>query len=265
MEVRDMKIPSTKEAPAILAPYSRCHRCGSPYRPEFAGLEWPKRCTYEPCRHLEYHHLNNIGVLLQTVTDGTRIGILTPIRGHAPMIGYPASTGGFQELEDHSSEWAGARETWEEVLRQLGILQPDENDLRMLCSRSTGPLIVGRRQNLVFSVNPNPIHVSAFEGFVGDVETTAIDFSWGPRVLAFPSHTYALARYFRDHQGMDVPRSHIVQPRTGDVVTTGEGSKTIFETHYDQPLLHKDIWCVLFEDRGVPQPVIHRDGGWLAA
>jgi hypothetical protein len=258
-----MKTDAMKEAAPAFAPYSRCHRCGSPYRPEFVGQEWPKRCTNDECRTLEYHHLNNIGVLLQTVTDGSRIGILTPVRGHAPMIGFPAATGGFQELDDQSSEDAAGREIWEEVLKQLGIARPDEEDLVPLCSRATGPLIVGRRQNLVFSVNPVPLNVSLFDAFVGDAETTAIDFSWGPRVLAFPSHTYALARYFRDQQGMTVPEAHLVQPRTGDTIFTSDGPRTIFETHYDQPVLDQGIWCVLLEDRGTPVQVIRRGRNWI--
>lgn len=244
--------------------YSHCHRCGHLYGREFADHEWPKRCTNDECRTLEYHHINNIGVLLQTVTDGERMGVLTPTRGHAPMIGYPAGTGGFQELSDHGSEWAGAREAWEEVLQQLGIAQPDEDDLRMLCSRATGPLIVGRRQNLVFSVNPIPLHVSAFDAFVPDAETLGIDFSWGPRKMAFPSHTYALARYFRDHQGMDVPEHHIVQPRTGDAIETPMGTMTVFETPYDQPMFDEGVWHVLTADRGTPMAVRNEDRRWIA-
>jgi hypothetical protein len=247
---------------SILVPYSHCHKCGGLYRPEMAGKEWPKRCTNDRCRNLEWHHLNIIGVNLQTVTDGKRKGILSPIRGHAPMIGHPAITGGFQELEDHSSEDAGAREDWEEVLKQLGLQKPDEEDMIPLCSRATGPLIVGRRQNLVFSVNPNPIHVSVFDAFVPDAETSAIEFSWGPRVLAFPSHTYALARYFRDHQGMTVPEAYMKQPRTGDMIVSADRRLPVFETPYAQPLLDDGVWMVQTEDGGDPLPVVLDNGIW---
>jgi hypothetical protein len=236
-----------------------------PNRRETAGREWPKRCTNECCRHLEWHHLNNIGVLMQTVTDGERIGILTPIRGHAPMIGFPAGTGGFQELEDHGSEHAGAREEWEEILRQLGLGMPDEEALEILCSRATGPLIVGRRQNLVFSVNPDPMHVSVFAPFMADAETRAIEFSWGPRTMAFPSHTYALAKYFRKYHGMKVPEAHLVQPRTGDVVVTDDGPAVVFETPYAQPRLDDGVWFVLLEDGGTPLAVVRRGKDWIAS
>lgn len=260
-----MSIIDMKDDEQALVPYSHCHKCGHLYVSEIAGKQWPKRCTNDRCRNLEWHHLNNIGVNLQTVTDGKRTGILTPIRGHAPMIGHPAITGGFQELEDQSSEDAGAREDWEEVLKQLGLPKPDEDDMISLCSRSTGPFIVGRRQNLVFSVNPNPIHVSVFDAFVGDAETTAIDFSWAPKVLAFPSHTYALARYFRDHQGMQVPEAYIKQPRTGDVIETDDGPVIVFETHYAQPFLDDGVWCVLTEDRGIPLAVVRDGQRWKTA
>lgn len=246
------------------APYSRCHRCGSPYRSEFEGSEWPKRCTNEAeCGILEYHHINVIGVAMQTVTDGKNVGLLTPTRGHAPMIGHPALAGGFQELADHSSEFAAIREKWEEVFRQLGIPMPDEEDMRLLCTRATGPLIVGRRQNLVFSVNPNPIHIDVFAPFMADDETSGIDFTWGPRVLAFPSHTYACARFFRDYLGREVPDAHIRQPRTGDLVDTGNGIVPVFETPYVQPHLEEGVWCVLTEDRGTPLPVIRDGDGWV--
>lgn len=257
-----MDIESMKKDGQGLVPHSHCHQCGHLYRPETTGLEWPKRCTNDACRNLQFANPTPIGVMLQTVTNGHRTGILTPIRGHAPMVGFPAATGGFVELTDRSIEHGGARETWEEVLRQLGIPMPNEDDLIMLCSRGTGPVIAGRRQMLVFSVNPDPIHVSAFEPFVGDAETLSIDFSWGPRVLAFPSHTYALARYFRDHQGMDVPKEHILQPVTQDVVITEDGPRTVFETHYAQPMLDGGIWNVLLEDGGKPVPVIHDGSDW---
>jgi hypothetical protein len=263
-DVEGMDITDMKDDEQALVPYSHCHRCGHTYVAEFAGQEWPKRCTNQRCRNLQFVNPTPISVMLQTVTDGSRIGILTPIRGHAPMVGFPAGTGGFTELTDRSSEHGGARETWEEVLRQLGIPMPDEETLIPMCSRTTGPIIPGRRQLLSFSVNPAPMHVSVFEPFVGDAETTSIDFSWGPRVLAFPSHTYALARYFRDHQGMDVPDAHIVQPITRDVIETAEGQATVFETHYAQPLLDQGIWSVLLEDGGAPVAVIRDGSAWRA-
>lgn len=264
-DVSDMDIDRMKDDEQPLVPYSHCHKCGHLYEPETAGIEWPKRCTNARCRNLQFVNPTPIGVMLQTVTDGERIGILTPVRGHAPMVGFKAVTGGFTELTDRSSEHGGARETWEEVLKQLGIPMPDEDALKLLCSRATGPIIPGRRQLLTFSVNPIPLHVSVFEPFVGDAETRSIDFAWGPRVLAFPSHTYALARYFRDYQGMTVPKAHILQPQTADVVRTDRGPMTVFETHYMQPFLEDGVWSILLEDGGTPMPVIHDGEGWVQA
>lgn len=241
------------------APHSHCHQCGSKYAPEILGQEWPKRCTNNDCRNLQFVNPTPIGVMLQTVTDGHRFGILTPIRGHAPMAGFPGITGGFQEITDHSSEYAGAREAHEEVGYGLGMEQVDEDRLELLCSRSTGPFVPGRRQNLVFSVNPVPIHISAYDGFVPDAETSAIEFSWAPRVLSFPSHTYALARYFQRYHGMEVPEAYIHQPRTGTIVN----ERPIFNIPYHQPLLDEGAWHVEMEEGVEPIAVIRKDEKWI--
>lgn len=241
-----------------------CHRCGTGYGIDDPTAGWPRRCVNDDCRHVEFANPKPIGVMLQTVTDGERVGILTPIRGHAPMIGHPGGTGGFQELTDQSSEHAGSRETWEEVFKQLGIPMVDEDEIELLCSRSTGPFMPERRQNLVFSVNATPIDVALLDAFVPDAETAAIDVSWEPRVLAFPSHTYALARYFQVYQNMDVPEAYIRQPRTGDEVATAQGLRAVFETPYDQPLLDDGVWQVLLDDGGDPVAVVHSEGRWMA-
>lgn len=240
-------------------PFSHCHFDGTPLVQVLATEEWPKKCP--ACGHLQFVNPTPIGVMLQTVTDGNRIGILTPVRGHAPMIGHPGGTGGFQEIRDRGSEHAGAREEWEEIGRALGHEMADEDDLELLHTQATGPFIPGRRQNLVFSVNPNPIHISAYEDFVPDAETRAIEFSWEPRILAFPSHTCALAKYFRRYHGMDVPEHFIRQPRTGDIVNGQE----IFNVPYDQPLLDGGIWMVEMQEGAAPTAVTCEGGSWREA
>jgi hypothetical protein len=241
---------------------SHCHFDGTRYVRASPDSEWPRKCP--ECGHLQFNNPKPIGVLLQTVTDGKRTGILTPVRGHAPMIGFPAGTGGFQELSDQSSEHAGAREKHEEVDRGVGIDIADEDDIQILCSRATGPILPERRQNLVFSVNPNPVHVSAYDGFVPDAETTAIEVSWEPRVLAFPSHTYALAKYFKVYQGVDAPEAYMRQPRTGDIVFIEGAATTIFNIPYGQDLVDQGLWNVEIEDGGTPIPVRPYDDAPIA-
>lgn len=240
---------------------THCHFDGTRYVRASAESEWPRKCP--ECGHLQFNNPKPIGVLLQTVTDGKRTGILTPVRGHAPMIGFQAGTGGFQELSDQSSEHAGAREKHEEVDRSLGMEIDDEDDIQILCSRATGPILPERRQNLVFSVNPNPVHISAYDRFVPDAETTAIEFSWGPRLLAFPSHTYALAKYFKVYQGITAPEAYMKQPRTGDVVFIDGVATTIFNIPYDQGLVDQGLWNVEVEDGGSPIAVRPYDGAPL--
>lgn len=245
-----------------MEPHSHCHQCGTPYVREYAEQEWPKRCPN--CSNLQFVNPIPIGVLLQTVTDGERIGILTPVRGHAPMIDHPGGTGGFQEITDQSSEHAGAREKWEEVGRSLGHEMDDPDDLELLCSRATGPFIPGRRQNLVFSVNPKPVAISAYDAFIPDAETKAIHVSWKPEVLAFPSHTYALAKYFQRYQNMEVPSSYLVQPRTGDMIDVNGIIAPAFNIPYVQPSVDDGIWHVEMEEHGVPVPVWRVNGRWIA-
>ena len=232
--------------------HAHCHRCGTAYGNE----SWPRKCP--GCGSEQYNNPTPIGVLLQTVTDGSRVGILTPIRGHAPMIGHPGGTGGFQEAADRSFRHSGCREYGEEI--RLG--EPTEDECELLIDRTSGPhRPVGRRQTLVFSVNHTPVHISAYDAFVPDQETTAIDFSWKPRVLAFPTHTLALAIYFQKHQGMNPPSHLIDQPRTDDRLVDG---RTVYDVPYDQPLLHAGIWTVLvgrpLDTEAVS--VIRRTGIW---
>lgn len=245
-------------------PHSHCHQCGTAYVAEIEGQEWPKRCPNDDCKNLMFVNPIPIGVMLQTVTDGDRTGILTPIRGHAPMVDFPGITGGYQEITDNGSEHAGAREKWEEISKALGIPMADEEDLELLCTRATGPFIPGRRQNLVFSVNPKPIHISAYDAFRPDAETKAIHISWNPEILAFPSHTYAVAKYFQRYQGVQPPTSYLRQPRTGDDIHMSAEIAKAFNIPYHQPEIENDIWFVDIAGKNEPVPTRYHLGRWEA-
>ena len=228
------------------SPHTFCSCCGTRY----PSSDWPRVCSN--CNFMQFNNPTPIGVLLQTVTDGNRTGILTPIRGHAPMIGFPAETGGFQEVTDFSFEHTGCREFCEEI--RLGQINPDKCELLM--SRLSGPLLpVGKRQSLVFSVNPVPLHIDAFDDFIPDAETSAIDFAWGPKALAFPTHTMALALYFKKYQGMSVPAHYLHQPSISDYVTDENDSYVIYDIPYDQPYLDEGKWTVLIGDHIYKQSV----------
>lgn len=225
-----------------------CNRCGTAYD----TIGWPRKCPNAECGHLQFNNPTPIGVMLQQVTDGERTGIVTPIRGHAPMIGRPAGTGGFQEAADRSSEHAGCREYGEE----LHLPEPSPADVKLLISRACGPMTpVGKRQVLIFGVNQRIEHIDLYKDFVPDHETLAIEFSWSPRVLAFPTHTLALALYFEQYQGVSAPKAHVDQPQTGDVV----GNHQIYDVPYDQPLLDDGIWSVLMSEHEMPIGIV-RDG-----
>ena len=244
-----------------LEPQSHCHRCGTAYVRANADAEWPRKCP--ACGNLQWANPTPIGVMLQRVRDGDRIGVATPLRGHDPMRGHPGLTGGFHDIWDQGSQDAGSREIHEEIgLPRLD--DPDEAEL--LCTQSTGPFIPGRRQNLVFSLSPAIVDVSAFDDWKPDAETMAMDFSWEPRVLAFPSHTRALSIYFQRHQAIEPPAHYVSQPRTGNTVHLATGGRTVFEVPYAQPTLDDGVWQVLLVDAGTaPVGVVLRDGAWRVA
>lgn len=236
--------------------HTHCHRCGETYGSE----AWPRSCP--ACGNLQWHNPTPIGVLMQPVvgSDG-RVGVLTPIRGQDPMRGHPALTGGFQEAADMSSEDAGAREFHEEI----GLPRPREEDVRIFASRSTGPMVAGRRQNLVFSYSLHPLPLAAFDAFVPDAETLAIEVSWAPRPLAFPSHSWAMARFFVEKLGIQAPPHLLRQPRTGDAVRTAAGTATVHDVPYAQPMLELGVWVAIL-DEGAPPVALDVDGGgWTLA
>lgn len=244
-----------------LEPQSHCHRCGTRYVDAIADNPWPRGHRECPnCGVLNYFNPKPIGVMLQRVVDGQRIGIATPIRGHNPMRGYAAITGGFQDGYDQSCQDAGAREINEEV--KLPRVEGDD-DAEVIHTQATGPFIPERRQSLVFSLSPVIVPISVFDDFEPDAETLEMHYSWRPEVLAFPSHTKALARYFQRFHAMTPPEHYIAQPRTGDPI--GSHGVQIFEVPYHQPLLDDGIWSVVVEDGGDPIAVRLVNGVWKLA
>lgn len=237
-------------------PYSHCHHCGTPY----PDAEWPRKCT--GCSDMRWHNPTPIGVLLQTVTDGTRIGILTPVRGHGPQLGCEGLTGGFEEATDDGVDDAAMREYREEIHRENDV---DRADLVIIRSRGSGPMYPpGKRQSLTFSVNPVPVHVDAFRNWVPDAETTAIEVSWEPRVLAFPTHTLALAEYFRRFQGVEAPAPYFDQPLTGDNAVDDNGVYyPVYNVVYEQPDLDEGLWRVQLEENGRHVRVRRKGDDWL--
>jgi len=232
-------------------PYSHCHQCGTAY----PDARWPRKCT--ECGDLRWNNPTPIGVLLQTVTDGTRIGILTPVRGHGPQLGCEGLTGGFEEATDDGVDDAAMREYREEIHRDSDVRR---EDLDIVQSRGSGPMYPpGKRQSLTFSVNPVPVHVDEFRNWVPDAETTAIEFSWEPRVLAFPTHTLALAVYFRKYQGVEAPAHYFDQPITGDIAMHEGDAYPVFNVVYEQARLDDGCWTVQLEADG-PYVTVRRDG-----
>lgn len=237
-------------------PYSHCHLCGTPY----GSTAWPRVCP--ACNDQRWASPTPIGVLLQPVTDGIRTGILTPIRGHAPQAGRPALVGGFSESSDDGACDTAAREDEEEI--RIG--RKDASKLILMLSRGSGPMEPpGRRQQLTFCRNPEAVHIDIFRDWQPDAETTAIQISWTPRVLAFPTHTEAMAIWFRDQQGMAVPDAYVDQPRTGDGVEDGpEDACFVLDVPYHQPLLDDGVWMVIVEHGGAPTRIRRRHGMWVA-
>lgn len=243
-------------------PYSHCDACGKRFDDQ---TSWPRTCVVtdvDGCGRVRWHNPTPIGVLLQTVTDGKRLGILTPTRGNAPQRGLPGLVGGYQEAGDDGGDDAAMREYLEEIRRRM---QGRRVDLDIILSRASGPMEPpGSRQTLLFSVNHVPIHVDEFDDWQPDAETLAIDFSWEPRVLAFPTHTQALALYFLRFHEIEAPAAYMDQPRTGDRLVGLPGIDTIHDVPYQQDLLDEGFWSVTPAAGRAPVAVRRQHDAWEA-
>jgi len=256
-------------AKPVMEAHTFCHRCATRYVRVNEATAWPRKCPN--CANLQFFNPTPIAVMLQRVRDGDRIGIATPLRGINPMRGRPAITGGYHDGWDQSSEEAGAREIGEEIgFEPMGDLSvgteviDTDDDVELLMTQSTGPFIATRRQNLVFSLSPVILPLSHFDDWEPNEETMAMHYSWGPEVLAFPSHTRALAKYFQRHHGIVPPVQYMKQPKTGHPVMVDGTLRPVFEVPYAQPLLDDGTWLVSLEDGGVPVAVSLERKFWQA-
>lgn len=120
----------------------------------------------------------------------TQRGILVGMRGHEPGRGLWGLPGGFVELSENFEKGAG-RETQEET----GIIpHTDFIKLWYSANNSTG------EQVLVFNKFEGTLPGSALDRFRACAECPEIKVCWEPEELAFPTHTEALARWFREEE-----------------------------------------------------------------
>lgn len=163
---------------------SHCSYCGAAFP---VALPWPRRCPH--CRNVTYQNPLPVSVVLLPVDDG----LLLIRRTQEPQAGKLALPGGFVEVGETWQE-AGAREVGEET----GITI-DAGGIRLFDARSApdGTL-------LVFGLAP-PLPSQNLPPFVPSKETSEMTVAHGPLELAFPTHTEAAARFWKEiTHGSDV-------------------------------------------------------------
>ncbi len=161
---------------------SHCSYCGVAFP---ADLPWPRRCP--ACGSVTYRNPLPVSVVLLPVDDG----LLLVRRTQEPQAGKLALPGGFIEIGETWQE-AGAREMREET----GIMI-DAGGIRLFDTRSApdGTL-------LVFGLAP-PQSSQALPPFLPSDEPSEMTVARGPLDLAFPTHTEAAARYWKEKHDND--------------------------------------------------------------
>jgi ADP-ribose pyrophosphatase YjhB (NUDIX family) len=156
---------------------SHCSYCGHAYE---AGASWPRRCS--ACGRLSYLNPLPVAVALVPVDDG----LLVVRRDVEPNRGALALPGGFIDLGE-SWQQAAVREVAEET----GVrIDPDQIRLLDAVSAPDGTL-------LVFGLAPATT-AAALPASAPTAETTGWELITAPTALAFPLHTAAAERFFRN-------------------------------------------------------------------
>ena len=156
---------------------SHCGYCGNAF-PENAA--WPRRCIR--CGNTVYVNPLPVSVVLLPV-DG---GLLLVRRTQEPQAGKWSLPGGFIEIGESWQE-AGARELFEETGYRV---DPAEIRLFDTLSAPNGTL-------LVFGLGPAQ-SAGDLPAFKASRETSAARMMTGPGELAFPTHTQAAARFWKE-------------------------------------------------------------------
>lgn len=157
-----------------------CPHCGA----AFVDAAWPRHCA--ACAATTYRNPTPVAVLLLPIATSGADGVLVIRRGLKDGFGKLALPGGYVDFG----------ETWQQAavreLREETQVVVDANDVALfgVDSADNGTL-------LVFARGPR-LQASSLPVFAPSAEITARDVVTAPTELAFPLHTQALARFFRE-------------------------------------------------------------------
>ncbi|MFJ4966963.1 NUDIX domain-containing protein [Streptomyces sp. NPDC088729] len=174
--------PASGPQPPRYAGDSHCAACGAPYTGLPAADAWPRTCAR--CGTTAYRNPLPVAVALLPVTGTDVTGLVAITRTIEPRKGGTALPGGFI---DHAEDWR--RAVVRELREETGI-EADAQDVRLadVLSAPDGHL-------LVFGLLPQRPRSSLPPPAPTD-ETSGYEILPGPRELAFPLHTRAVAAWF---------------------------------------------------------------------
>lgn len=161
---------------------SHCGACGAPYTALPSADAWPRVCAR--CGVTAYRNPLPVAVALLPVTGPRTTGLVVITRTIEPQKGGAALPGGFI---DHAEDWRTA--VVRELREETGV-EAAEQDVRLadVLSDTGGHL-------LVFGLLPARPLASLPPSTPTD-ETSGYEILYGPRALAFPLHTEAVAAWF---------------------------------------------------------------------
>lgn len=162
-----------------LRAHAHCSSCGRAFD---ADTTWPRPCL--GCGNTTYRNPIPVAVVIQPVGDG----IVVIRRNIEPQRGGLALPGGYV---NHGEDWrvAAARELAEET--GIRIVDPATIEPFAVESSPDGSMV------LCFGLAP-PIEPSDLPPFSPNEEASERLVVDRPTALAFPLHTDALTRYFRE-------------------------------------------------------------------
>jgi ADP-ribose pyrophosphatase YjhB (NUDIX family) len=167
--------------------HDHCSYCGTRY---VEGAGWPRTCA--SCGETTWSNPLPVAVVLHPVqyADG-RTGLVVVRRGIEPFRGEIALPGGFIETGESWRE-AAVRELLEETYLPA---EPDEVQLFAVHSSFNG------RSLLIFGILPPRAAEDLPESTPTDESMEWLVIT-EPVTLAFPTHTDAMAEYFRGTRGL---------------------------------------------------------------
>lgn len=170
-----------------------CRHCGTRHLKTFGAPPGaPQAC--HACDRTTFHNPLPVAVILQPMIDfdGGRVGVLIGRRAGAVMkAGEWGLPGGFIDLADADVVSAAYRELREETGFAGGPHPHPSKAPAIVASVNDG------RHLVIFVEARDRLPMEQLHDFIACDECDAVRIAWAPEPLAFPSHSDALAGWFK--------------------------------------------------------------------